>query len=759
MATERTQSCVLDGSRKAEEDSSSEKGRNEMDKPFSTCTDEGGWPGCPDQDGSPDNTLSPQALDVKLPEGSLEDRVSSTPQRCLPASTVCQNATCSQEGASEPQSHSPDDSKGAPGIPVPGETPAPGNRVPLSDRPKMGLEMSEGSTTVLEGKKFEDKGRSVEGFLKADEAEGNQGENAPDPIPGQAGDSLDSVTAELALTRISSQKDLKETQLGPLPEATPPTKLGALRDSRHSAVPQEDHKRELLPRSVLQQEHKEQVSAEPPPLATVVPELANESSLGELGVLESGEGEGLREGGLTGGAKQGAACEGDAEAGKDKSLGSQLTVGSLLLPDTQEEAGEAPNQPSRSRMEIESGDGASDNMSDSGVSADFSPGSTLELDSTSDPPPANETPIERGIRLAQEREESLRRARGITRPCVSEEYVEIPIRKPILSQPLPLVSSKGKDRQFAGLQMKKQIQMESKREEDLVQLGKVLGDYDRGAWQELQEKKLLFEQFQEPDYPVSKRLSASTDFLNASLGQSVRERRKSLELLAQNPLGEGSHTFSWSSSNSSRSSNGSSAPRGPSLAEGPNVIILENTFQLHAAAPSYSPQQVPPPSRSIDSLPVEKIIILESENMFSRASAPEEVPALNGVASPTENPFFKLRSSREPQTLVEQDILAARQREQELRKQRYSLYGNEGNQESGKPRAASTNGRHISRSSPTPSERLAQGKLDVTWPPPQATPKPSDPSETLGSPRTPGQKIALLQRWEAGLVNGHRDDE
>ncbi|KAK6469042.1 hypothetical protein HHUSO_G32952 [Huso huso] len=755
MATQRTQSSV-----KAEEDSGSDKERSEMNEAFSTCTAEEGWPGCPDQDGSPDNTLSPESPEVKLPEGSLEDCVSITPQRCLPASTGCQNPTCSQEGASEPRSHSPDDSKGdgAPGIPVPGETPATGNRVPLSDLPKMGLEMTEGSTAMLEGKNLEDKGRSVEGCLKTDKAEGNQDENLSDPIPGQAGDSLDSITADLELTRISC-KDVKETQLGPLPEATPPAKLGALRDSGHSAVPQENHKRALLPHSALQQAHKEQVPAEPPPLATVVSELANESCLGELSVLESGEGEGLQEGGLAGGAKQGAAWEGDAETEKDMRLGSQRPGDSLLLPDTREEAAEAPDQPSRSRMEVENGDSASDNMSDSGVSADFSPGSTLELEGTLDPPPANETPIERGIRLAQKREDSLRRARGISRPCVSEEYVEIPIRKPILSKPLPVNSSKGKDRQFAGLQMKKQIQLETKREEDLVQLGKVLGVYDRGARQELQEKKLLFEQFQEPEHPVSKKLSASTDFLNASPGQSVRERRKSLETLAQNPSAEGSNASSWSSSNSSRSSNVSEAPRGPSLAEGPNVIILENTFQLHAATLSYSPQPVPPPSRAINSSQGEKVIILDSENMFSRGNASDEGPAVNGDASPTENPFFKLRASREPQTLMEQDILAARQREQELHRQRYSLYGNEGNQESGKPRIASTNGGHVSRSSPTPSEHLAQGKLDVTWPPRQTTTKPSDQSETHRSSRTPGQKIALLQRWEAGLMNGHRDDD
>nr|XP_046195721.1 uncharacterized protein LOC124027302 [Oncorhynchus gorbuscha] len=71
------------------------------------------------------------------------------------------------------------------------------------------------------------------------------------------------------------------------------------------------------------------------------------------------------------------------------------------------------------------------NQSDSGVSADFSPGSTVELQTTTSTPtltspPADETPIEREIRRAVQREQSLRRSRGLHNNPPTQEYVDIP---------------------------------------------------------------------------------------------------------------------------------------------------------------------------------------------------------------------------------------------------------------------------------------------------------------------------------------------
>lgn len=151
-----------------------------------------------------------------------------------------------------------------------------------------------------------------------------------------------------------------------------------------------------------------------------------------------------------------------------------------------------------------------DSQSDSGVSADFSPNSMSD----------SETPIEREIRLTFKREQSLRRSRGLDEPKV---FIEIPLRKSILSQDLPEKSAKdhGKERQFAGKKMQREIHAEAEREKLLVKLGRLPGFYDKGTVRQLREKKLLFEAFQE-----SKDLQIYSD--------RTQEPINNLEMLSQN---------------------------------------------------------------------------------------------------------------------------------------------------------------------------------------------------------------------------------
>uniref|UniRef100_A0A8C6T9L5 A-kinase anchor protein 2 C-terminal domain-containing protein n=1 Tax=Neogobius melanostomus TaxID=47308 RepID=A0A8C6T9L5_9GOBI len=90
-----------------------------------------------------------------------------------------------------------------------------------------------------------------------------------------------------------------------------------------------------------------------------------------------------------------------------------------------------------------------------------------------------ETPIEREIRRAIEREHSLRRSRGLPNPPTSVEYVQIPLKTAILHQPLPPTKSEkcqGKDRQFAGKKMQQDIHEEVQREQDLVSWAKSQGE-------------------------------------------------------------------------------------------------------------------------------------------------------------------------------------------------------------------------------------------------------------------------------------------
>ncbi|XP_003216814.3 uncharacterized protein MISP3 [Anolis carolinensis] len=278
-----------------------------------------------------------------------------------------------------------------------------------------------------------------------------------------------------------------------------------------------------------------------------------------------------------------------------------------------------------------------------------------------------ETPIEREIRLHLEREELLRRERGLASLRGTQEYVEVRIR-PFLNQSGTL--PKEKERQWAGAQMQREIQRECRREEDLVQLGKVRGAYDRGTPQELQEKKMMFEQHTNPESFTPRKPACSS--------------------------AEGT--------------------KGPSFAEASratNMVILDSEVLLR-------PQQ--PPS---------------------------------GRASPTGNPFFCLRA-KSPQSLLEQEVLEAQERERELQRQRYSLYG------SVSPCQASETSEQGEKEAPTQPERPSCKKLEVTWPPPTS----SETSHVNGlhqSEKSPRilrrQRSALIERWESGAVGNQEDED
>ncbi|XP_065508329.1 mitotic interactor and substrate of PLK1 [Caloenas nicobarica] len=107
---------------------------------------------------------------------------------------------------------------------------------------------------------------------------------------------------------------------------------------------------------------------------------------------------------------------------------------------------------------------------------------------------SNETPIEREIRMAMEREENLWKERGIQRLTSSSELVEIQT-KPLLSMhSSPGPGRKAKDKGRASLYVRREIEQETKREEDLKRQGRLLGTYDRGTQQELDERRRVFEQ-------------------------------------------------------------------------------------------------------------------------------------------------------------------------------------------------------------------------------------------------------------------------
>ncbi|XP_017689840.1 PREDICTED: mitotic interactor and substrate of PLK1 isoform X1 [Lepidothrix coronata] len=111
---------------------------------------------------------------------------------------------------------------------------------------------------------------------------------------------------------------------------------------------------------------------------------------------------------------------------------------------------------------------------------------------------SSETPIEREIRMAMEREENLWKERGIQRLTSSSELVEIQTKPVLALHGSPGPGRKGKDRGRASLYVQREIEQETKREEDLKRQGRLLGAYDRGTHQELDERRRVFEQEEAP---------------------------------------------------------------------------------------------------------------------------------------------------------------------------------------------------------------------------------------------------------------------
>ncbi|XP_036804242.1 uncharacterized protein LOC118940099 [Oncorhynchus mykiss] len=563
-----------------------------------------------------------------------------------------------------------------------------------------------------------------------------------------------------------------------------------------------------------------------PPLATVAKEPANQVKADLLGsgcvvVKEQAGGErkvGKREGDnrQTGGERRqrasglGAAGEADRKKKEKRSEEKRTNSGLLMSRDSHSKA---------SKMKL-GGDLFDDSQSDSGVSADFSPGSTVELQTTTSTltsPPADETPIEREIRRAVQREQSLRRSRGLHNKPPTQEYVDIPLRKSVLTETLPSKSDKsqgGKDRLFAGKKMQKEISVETQREQVLVRLGKVRGSYDKGTVRQLKERKKLFEAFQEPKETSSMILSQSkapswasasdlstleiqgNDASSVSFvgGSSGERRRSSLELMSQtqnqSPFG--------TPKGITYTPHGAPVPRGPTLSEsaGGQVIILDNHHHLVLPAPAHVHHVSKPlrhSHRTGTLTETQGLTVVDSASIYSSTSAlsgeerrgfwrdedggrmdQEEEEEEEEV--PKENPFFKLRSSSVSQDKVEQDIREAREREKELRRQRSSLYGGGGGGGGGgrpasrevqsptspPPPLLLQNGLATPELSVTPSSRTARqslGKLGM-WPPTQTDEYPDSQSEGLQNPRTPRQKTPLLQRWESGQVmNGHGGEE
>lgn len=424
------------------------------------------------------------------------------------------------------------------------------------------------------------------------------------------------------------------------------------------AVPSDKQQEELFSQSHCEravrganQEAAQQVrSQSTPPMWTVAMELSNQGAAGSQGCVltERHNRAGKR---IEGKSEQTGGGEGQKDgAPETEKVAGELDRKGVIKP---EDRGTHLGSSRGIRMESDSSD---DSQSDSGVSTD-SPCNNLEgsatLSAGTPPAPLKETPIEREIRRSIEREHSLRRSRGLPNLATEPEYVEIPLRKAVLSQSVIAKPEKyqGKDKQYAGKKMQLEIHEEVQREQDLVRLGKVPGFYDKGMTQELRDKKVIFEAFQKPD--ESPLTGAKSKASTGSDGFNIT-------------------TVSTSTAGSTpvRSSKpASSVPQGQgfldTFQDEPEKTIVSSEQTLHQSTPD--PELI----TEVDFGGADASS-KEGGDDWIKKMKDQRVAWLE--SSPRENPFFKLRSSI-PVLRVEQDIREAQDREQELYRQRISLYG------------------------------------------------------------------------------------
>lgn len=473
-------------------------------------------------------------------------------------------------------------------------------------------------------------------------------------------------------------------------------------DSALHAKPSDKHQEGLLLKNQrepalrgVNQEAGQQVPGQgSPPLSTVAMEPSNPGGAASatgfacvVAVRERHSRAGER---TEGENEQTGGEEGQKESGlkRNKPAGQQHSGGLLRYSQTVQiqepeiekySCGVSLKHSNHTRMENDSCD---DSQSDSGVSADFSPSNTLEsFPSTV----SRETPIEREIRRAIEREHSLRRSRGLPNLRITPEYVEVPLRKTVLSNSVAAKTEwcQDKDREFAGKKMLYEIQTETQREQDLVKLGKIPGFYDKGTVRQIREKKQIYETFQTPSdstftASTSRRAPSVSSVSNGSTPKKQEdissqvsttedtrvEKRHSLDLLSptqtpNSPIGR---------------SVTKNTLQGPGISQGTSrqVIILENNLK------NTTPKKHQDKSEGITVVDSGSPYILLSqkggnEKVTEKRQEKEEVEDL----VPKENPFFKLRSSNNL-VKVKEDIQEAQKREKELRKQRISLYGGSG---------------------------------------------------------------------------------
>ncbi|XP_061627524.1 uncharacterized protein misp3 [Phyllopteryx taeniolatus] len=540
-----------------------------------------------------------------------------------------------------------------------------------------------------------------------------------------ATESITQLPLDVCSPPFPDEEEETNTSCSPCSQPTDPTSDVISLDSQQGELlAQGQH--ELTPKGAKPEAAQQVLGQNSAPLSGVAIEPPNRGGAalkGSVCVVTVRERQADREGERTEGASETGEQNhggpgGDEVVGRKQGEGLVRSSEFIQIQEGKRENKDSAECPKPVRME---NDSSEDSQSDSGLSADFSPRSTSDVPAASQETLPKETPIEREIRRAIEREHSLRKSRGL--PKASAEYVEIPLMKTILNQTVAAKSEKfhGIDRELAGKMMLHEIHAEVGREQDLVKLGKVPGFYDKGTVRKLKEKKQLFEAFQTHRSESSLSVSSGSSSSSSSSSESRDETSSQASTVRSSERRPSTEPL--------RGASASSTPRGPGLSEGLSCRVL--IVERDPRAPAQKHHGTGAEVDGLVGLDLEASYVLPSFSGGHTLDLEEE------EMSPKENPFFKLRSLTNG-VKVEQDIREAQEREKELRKQRINVYGGAGGGGGGRPvgvdrRSLRASGLDSSSSFPSggskhSAARQSVGKLSA-WPPGQ------DPGDAACQPK------------------------
>ncbi|KAM4717009.1 uncharacterized protein FYW61_017226 isoform 2-T2 [Anableps anableps] len=355
---------------------------------------------------------------------------------------------------------------------------------------------------------------------------------------------------------------------------------------------------------------------------------------------------------------------------------------------------------------------------------------------------AAETSMEKQIQEAARAKQNLQRAGGVFNLADNLDVLEIPFKTEVSLESLltKACTIQQSQWQFSEKKMQKEISQEIQRELVLVNQGKIPGEYCKGEVRQLKETKLLFEAFQQgnTEGPTRHR-KLPTSAVKGPVFPSVLERTRSLEMFSlKTCLVSRAHSLRLYNSATPEGDKSPETLRSKSPTGGSRDKTRLSPYSKHDKHLRLH--------RSMDSINSES----STSVVESRGKSKERL----GSPILTQNPFFKLRPAMALQPEVEKDIREAKEREEELRKQRCTLYGEDRHKSEDEEI-------HLCTKTLKSDVKLqSRGKLERLWPPPsKKDQKKSGEVQEAKVLRAGGQKAPLWQLWESGLINGQAADE